>query len=70
MEKATVEFSSGGESGNIYWILAAAQKSMKNQGKAAEFTALNERVKNCPSYDAALEILREGVNLIDLDGEY
>lgn len=63
--KPVVEYNSRGESGNIFWILAAVQRIMKKQGRSSEYQKLWERVQKSGSYEEALRIIGEEVTLRD-----
>ena len=70
MNKPTVHFKSHGQSGNIYWILAAVRKVLQKQSRITDFNNMWERVQNSGSYTEALAIIREYVDLIDDDGRF
>ena len=63
--KNEVIFDSRRQSGNIFWILGAAAGVLTKE-KAEEMC---NRVYACGSYENALEIVREYVDLIDMRGE-
>ena len=69
-KKKAIHFKSGGESGNIYAILAKVSAFMLKQKRIPEFNELRDRVYASGSYESALGILREEVDLIDDDGRY
>lgn len=69
-KKKAIHFKSQGESGNIYAILAKVSSFMLKQKRIPEFNDLRERVYASGSYESALGILREEVDLIDDDGKY
>lgn len=63
MTKPTVKYNPFGESGNIYWIIAAAQRALEKQGKDVDiFTQVEEGSRN---YTHALQIIGEHVRLVD-----
>ena len=68
--KPTVHFSSRGESGNIFWILAAVRKALRKQRRITDYNTMWERVQKSGSYTKALAIIREYVDLIDDDGRF
>ena len=68
MNKATVTFRSRGPSGNIYWIIGEAGNALKKQRRIADYNTMRDRVFASGSYAEALEIIREYVDLVDLDG--
>jgi hypothetical protein len=65
-----IQFQSTKESGNIFWILGAASKELKKQRRITEYNAMRDRVYESGSYEEALAIIREYVELIDLDGQH
>ena len=69
-KKKAIHFKSQGESGNIYAILAKVSSFMLKQKRIPEFNELRDRVYASGSYESALGILREEVDLIDDDGKY
>jgi hypothetical protein len=69
-KKHTIKFHSGGESGNIYAILAKVSAFMYAQKRISEFEELRDRVYASHDYQTALGVLREVVNLVDEDGRY
>lgn len=70
MEKPRVEFESRGPSGNVYHIIGMVQQAMRKQRRIMEYNEMWERVQNSKSYDQALTVMREYVDLVDLDGKY
>lgn len=70
MTKPTVHFSSRKESGNIFFILGLVSREMKKQRRITEFNDMRDRVYNSGSYREALAIIREYVELVDLDHEF
>ena len=70
MKRPTVFFQSSGESGNIFFILGLARREMQKQRRITEYNDLRDRVTSSGSYREALAIIREYVELIDLDGEF
>ena len=69
MEKATIHFRSRHESGNIFVILGLVRREMQKQRRITEYNDLWEQVHK-GSYDDAIRLIREKVNLIDDDGIY
>ncbi len=61
-----VEFDRNGPSGNIFFILAMAYGEMKEAGRMDEYEEMNARVKACGSYDAALAVIGEYVELVEV----
>lgn len=68
VEKPTVHFRSGHETGNIFVILALVRREMQKQRRITDYNNLRDRVTRSGSYQEALAIVRETVNLIDDDG--
>lgn len=62
---AEVVFDRNGPSGNIYAILGMAQKVMKKQRRYTDFNTMRDRVFESKSYEDALAIIGEYVNLVD-----
>lgn len=69
-KKRVIKFHSRGESGNIYAILAKVSSYLYKQKRIWEYNELRDKVYTCGSYEAALNAIREYVDLIDLDGRY
>lgn len=69
MKKPTVSFDSRGESGNIFCILGMVRRKFQKQRRITEYNELRDRVTASGSYDEALKIIREKVDLIDIRGE-
>ena len=63
-KKPIVEYDPPGQSGNIYWILAAVSNVMRKQNRIIDYNNLRDRVFEAQSYDEALEIIGEEVTLI------
>ena len=68
IKKPTVIFESCGESGNIYHILSLVRSALRKQRKIQDYNDCRDRVLNSDSYKTALGIIREYVELVDLDG--
>lgn len=69
MKKETVKFNSRGFSGNTFHILGMVQTALKKQQRITDFNNCRDRVLKSHSYDEALTIIREYVDLIDESGE-
>ena len=68
MQKAVIHFRSRGESGNIYWLIGAAQVELHKQQRITDYNTMRDRILNgADSYEEALAIIREYVDLIDDD---
>ncbi|WP_088076876.1 hypothetical protein [Litchfieldia alkalitelluris] len=52
-----------GEDGNIFWILGRVNRALKENGKADEAKEVSERVLASGSYDEALQIMMEYVEV-------
>lgn len=66
MNKLTIHYNSQGESGNILWILRAIYEACCREGIApSAFKEMQQRVFAADSYEEALAIIGEKVNLID-----
>lgn len=61
-----VEFDRKGPSGNIFFILASAYGELKAAGRMDEYEEMNARVKASGSYDAALAVIGEYVELVEV----
>lgn len=70
MGKARIEFDSHGESGNIYWILGKVRDALRKQRRIIDYNNMWEQVQNSGSYEEALEVIREYVDLVDASGRY
>lgn len=65
-----IYFNSLGPSGNIFAILGLVKTEMRKQRRITEYNTMWERVQNSKSYEEALAIIREYVELIDLDNKF
>jgi hypothetical protein len=65
-----IQFQSTKSSGNIFWILGEVSAVMKKQRRITEYNTMRDRVFEAQSYEEALAIIREYVELIDLDGKF
>ncbi len=68
VDKPRVDFDSKGPSGNIYHILAMARHSLEKQHRIADYNTLRDKVCNSTSYQDALKIISEYIDLIDIQG--
>ena len=68
MDKPTIHFRSRHESGNIFVILALVRRELQKQHRINDYNNLRDRVTASGSYEEALAVIRETVNLIDDDG--
>ena len=67
-KKPRIEFSSSGESGNIYFLLSKVRESLRKQQRITEYNDLRDKVLSSNSYAEALKYIREKIDLVDLDG--
>lgn len=64
-----------GEDGNIFNLMGLAARTLRRNGLAEQATEMTERITGCGSYDEALCIIGEYVNITgedefeDIDGE-
>ena len=65
MKKPIVRYNSQNEQGNIFQILFLTQVEMKKHDMADEYKKMRLRVFESNSYEEALGIIREYVELID-----
>ena len=56
-----------GEDGNIFHIVGIAAKTLKRNGMSAEASEMREKVLGSGSYEEALGIIGEYVNIISVD---
>ena len=68
--KPVVKFHSRGESGNIFAIMGSVKKALEDCGRLSEYWELQARIFRSESYERALHVMREKVDLIDLDKKY
>ena len=59
----TVTFDRNGSSGNIYCVMGGASKILRKCGMEDRAKEMVDRVTSSGSYDEALEIIGEYVNL-------
>lgn len=65
-DKPIVEYDPHGHTGNIYWILGAVSAIMRKQRRYTDFNTLRDRVFEAQSYEEALQIIGETVNLVEI----
>lgn len=70
MKKPVVKFDSQGPSGNIFHILGMVRQELRKQRRIIDYNDCWERVHKSGSYEEALKIIREYVDLIDIQGRY
>ena len=66
MEKPTITFDRSGPSGNIYAILGSVSQELRKQRRYTDSNTLRDRVFEAKSYEEALQIIRETVNLVEI----
>ena len=66
MDRPTIYFDRSGPSGNIYAILGAVSQALRKQRRYADFNTLRDRVFEAQSYEEALKIIAETVNLVEI----
>ena len=66
MDRPTIYFDRSGPSGNIYAILAAVSQALRRQRRYTEFNNLRDRVFEAESYEEALRIIGETVDLVEI----
>ena len=65
MEKPKISFNRRGESGNIFDIAGRAAAELKKIGKDAEAKEMTSRMWQASSYDEALKIVKEYIDLVE-----
>ena len=65
-----IYFNSSGPTGNIFAILGTVSAVMKKQRRITEYNTMRDRVFEAKSYEEALAIIREYVELTDLDNKF
>ena len=68
--KPKITFHSSGKSGNIYFILGMVSTALHKQQRIRDYDEMRERVLATKSYEGALAVIREYVDLVDEDGRY
>ena len=66
MEKPTITYDRSGPSGNICAILGAVSQTLRKQRRYTDFNTLRDRVFEAKSYEEALQIIGETVNLVEI----
>ena len=66
MDRPTIYFDRSGPSGNIYAILGAVSQELRKQRRYTEFNNLRDRVFEAESYEEALRIIGETVDLVEI----
>ena len=65
--RALVDCPLIGENGNIYNLVGIAAKTLKRNGMSTEATEMTEKVFGSGSYEEALSIIGEYVNITSVD---
>ena len=65
MTKPVVKYNPRGESGNIFFILAKVRDALRKQRRIQDYNDCWEKVQQCNSYEDALNVIREYVELIE-----
>lgn len=66
MIKTTIYYESKGTSGNIFYILGKTREALNKQRRINDYNECWERVQKCKSYNEALNVIAEYVDLVDL----
>lgn len=61
-----ITFDRNGESGNIFFIMGEAIAELKVAGRENDAKQLYQRVINSGSYEEALEIIAEYVDIVEV----
>lgn len=69
MERPTIIYDSRGETGNIYYLIGQLQQIMRKQRRYTDFNDLRDRIFESGSYEEALAIIGEEVELVDIARE-
>ena len=56
-----------GQNGNIFNLVGIASRTLKRNGLSAEAAEMTEKVFNSESYEEALDIIGEYVNITSVD---
>ena len=63
MTKPIIYYDPKGESGNIFYILAMVRSELRKQRRIQDYNDCWERVQNSHSYEEALKVINEYVEL-------
>lgn len=66
MERPTIYYDRRGPSGNIHAILGAVSQALRKQRRYTDFNILRDRVFEAGSYEEALRIIEETVDLLEI----
>ena len=67
MKKPIVEYTRKGPRGNIYFILGQVKDALRKQHRILDYNNMWEKVQKCQSYEEALDIMNEYVELVEKD---
>ena len=66
MKKPIIYYDRRGPSGNIYAILGMVSQALREQRRYTDFNTLRDRVFEAQSYEEALRIIGETVDLVEI----
>ena len=66
MERPTIYYDRRGPSGNIYAILTAVSQALWKKRRYTDFNILRDRVFEAESYEDALRIIEETIDLVEI----
>ena len=66
MDRPIIYYDRRGPSGNIYAILGADSQALRKQRRYTDFNILRDRVFEAGSYEEALRIIEETVDLLEI----
>ena len=69
MTKPKIEFHSRGPSGNIFYLLGMCRDVLRKQHRITDYNTMWEEVQK-GDYANAIRVIREYIDLVDLDGIY
>lgn len=69
MIKPIIKYNPRGESGNIFYILAAVREALRKQRRIQDYNDCWEKVQKAHSYEEALAIISLYVKLVRIEKE-
>ena len=66
MDRPIIYYDRRGPSGNIYAILGSVSQELRKQRRYTDSNTLRDRVFEAKSYEEALQIIGETVNLVEI----
>lgn len=66
MKKEIIYFNRNGQTGNIFYILGLVRDKLRKQRRIIDYNECWERAQHSGSYEEALKIIREYVDLIEI----